>query len=302
MRRYPFVTVDVFTDRRFGGNPLAVLPDAVDLSDAEMQSIAAEFNLSETTFVLPPEDTSNTARVRIFNRTSEMPFAGHPNVGTGWVLARQGRDDNGLLRFEELAGLVEVRVQRDGKQQAPRSVTIAAPQPLSLGAEMPVDLLAGCVGLAVDDVLVTAHQPVVASVGNSFVIAEVTGPALARAVPDMARFKTAREAFPTLGPRRLPIYLYARDGEAGGAARLRARMFSPLSGTLEDAATGSAATPLAALLLSLTANREGRYDITQGVEMGRPSLLLCTAHRAADGIRATVGGGCVAVQQGEISL
>jgi trans-2,3-dihydro-3-hydroxyanthranilate isomerase len=302
MRRYPFVTVDVFTDRRFGGNPLAVLPDAVDLSDAEMQSIAAEFNLSETTFVLPPDDLSNTARVRIFNRTHEMPFAGHPNVGTGWVLARQGRDKAGLLRFEELAGLVEVRVQRDGKERAPRSVTIAAPQPLSLGAEMPVDLLAGCVGLAVDDVVVAAHRPVIASVGNSFVIAEVTGPALSRAVPDMARFKAAREAFPSLGPRRLPIYLYARDGEAGGLARLRARMFSPLSGTIEDAATGSAATLLAALLLSLTADREGRYDITQGVEMGRPSLLLCTAHRATDGIRATVGGGCVPVQEGEISL
>jgi len=274
----------------------------VDLSDAEMQSIAAEFNLSETTFVLPPDDLSNTARVRIFNRTHEMPFAGHPNVGTGWVLARQGRDKAGLLRFEELAGLVEVRVQRDGKERAPRSVTIAAPQPLSLGAEMPVDLLAGCVGLAVDDVVVAAHRPVIASVGNSFVIAEVTGPALSRAVPDMARFKAAREAFPSLGPRRLPIYLYARDGEAGGLARLRARMFSPLSGTIEDAATGSAATLLAALLLSLTADREGRYDITQGVEMGRPSLLLCTAHRATDGIRATVGGGCVPVQEGEISL
>ena len=84
MRRFAFVTVDVFTDRRFGGNPLAVLPDARGLSDAETQSLAAEFNLSETTFVLLPSDPANTARVRIFNRTSEMPFAGHPNVGTGW--------------------------------------------------------------------------------------------------------------------------------------------------------------------------------------------------------------------------
>ncbi len=302
MRSFPFVTVDVFTDRRFGGNPLAVLPDAQGLSDAEMQSLAAEFNLSETTFVLPPGDPANTARVRIFNRTSEMPFAGHPNVGTGWVLAGLGRDRAGVLRFEEIAGLVEVQVQREGTAQAPRAVTIAAPQPLSLGAEMPVDLLAACVGLAADDVVVTAHRPVVASVGNSFVIAEVSGPALARATPDIARFRAAVEAFPALGPRRLPLYLYAHDGKAGGATHLRARMFSPLSGTIEDAATGSAATPLAALLLSLTADRDGRYDITQGVEMGRPSLLLCTAHRAADGIRATVGGGCVAVQQGEIVL
>ena len=308
MRRFSFVTVDVFTDRRFGGNPLAVLPDASGLGDAEMQSLAAEFNLSETTFVLPPDDPANTARVRIFNRTSEMPFAGHPNVGTGWVLAGLGRDRGGVLRFEEIAGLVEVQVQRDGAAPTPRAVTIAAPQPLSLGPEMPVDLLAGCVGLAAEEVVVAAHRPVVASVGNSFVVAEVTAPALSRAIPDLARFKAAREAFPALGPRRLPLYLYTHDGEAAhdgeprGATRLRARMFSPLSGTLEDAATGSAATPLAALLLSLTGDREHRYEVTQGVEMGRPSLLLCTAHRAADSIRASVGGSCVAVQQGEIEL
>ena len=92
MRTYSFVTVDVFTTTRFGGNPLAVFPDATGMSDAEMQSLAAEFNLSETTFVLPPEDPANTARVRIFTRTREMPFAGHPNVGTAYVLAQQGRD------------------------------------------------------------------------------------------------------------------------------------------------------------------------------------------------------------------
>src|SRR6476646_10637089 len=141
MRTFSFVTVDVFTDRRFGGNPLAVFPDAAGLSDGEMQSLAAEFNLSETTFVLPPADAANTARVRIFNRTAEMPFAGHPNVGTGWVLAGMGRAKNSLLRFEEIAGLVEV--QADGAGM----VTIAAPQPLSLGQEMPAELVAGCIGV-----------------------------------------------------------------------------------------------------------------------------------------------------------
>ena len=115
MRTYGFLTVDVFTDRRFGGNPLAVFPDAGGLSDGDMQSLAAEFNLSETTFVVPPADPANTARVRIFNRTSEMPFAGHPNVGTGWVLAGLGRDRCGMLRFEEIAGLVEVSVERNGR-------------------------------------------------------------------------------------------------------------------------------------------------------------------------------------------
>ncbi|WP_376100564.1 PhzF family phenazine biosynthesis protein [Roseomonas sp. CCTCC AB2023176] len=218
-RTFRFVTVDVFTDTRFGGNPLAVFPDARGLSNAEMQALAAEFNLSETTFVLPPEDPANTARVRIFNRTAEMPFAGHPNVGTGWVLAREGRAMNGVLRFEEIAGLVEVTVGQDG------DCTIAAPRPLSLGPEMEPDLLASCVGLAATDVLVAAHRPVMASVGNSFVLAEVAPSALSRALPDLGRFRAAREAAPdvaaALGAARLPIYLYARDG-----ARLRARMFS----------------------------------------------------------------------------
>ena len=302
MRSYGFVTVDVFTDRRFGGNPLAVFPDAGGLSDGEMQSLAAEFNLSETTFVVPPENPANTARVRIFNRTSEMPFAGHPNVGTGWVLAGLGRDRGGVLRFEEIAGLVEVNVERNGGGGQLRAVTIAAPQPLSLGAEMPVDLVAGCAGLDVSDVVVAAHRPVLASVGNSFVIAEVKAAALSRATPDNSRFRSAVEAFPALGPRRLPLYLYAQDGQKADAIQLRARMFSPLSGTVEDAATGSAATPLAALLLSLTEDSGQRYDITQGVEMGRPSLLACSARRAADGVRASVGGGCVPVLKGEVSL
>src|SRR5436190_19568983 len=134
MPAYSFVTVAVSTDRRFGGNPLAVFPDARGMSSSDMQALAAEFNLSETTFVLPPADPANTARVRIFNRKAEMPFAGHPNVGTGWVLAGLGRDRDGLLRFEEIAGLVEVRVESAGV------ITIAAPQPLSLGTEMPADL------------------------------------------------------------------------------------------------------------------------------------------------------------------
>ena len=296
MRRFGFVTVDVFTDRRFGGNPLAVFPDARGLTDGEMQAIAAEFNLSETTFVLPPDDPSNTARVRIFNRTSEMPFAGHPNVGTGWVLAQRRGGLPAVLRFEEIAGLVEVEAGADGV------VTIAAPQPLALGERMPVDLLAACVGLAPGDIVLDRHAPVVASVGNSFVIAEVTPAALGRAAPDLAAFRAALAAFPALGPRRLPLYLHAADGAAGHVTKLRARMFSPLSGTLEDAATGSAATPLAALLLSLGSSAAARFDVVQGVEMGRPSLLACSAWRAADGVRAKVGGACVPVLRGEITL
>ncbi|MGG5808993.1 PhzF family phenazine biosynthesis protein [Falsiroseomonas sp. CW058] len=293
MRSWRFVTLDVFTDVRFGGNPLAVLPDARGLSDAEMQAIAAEFNLSETTFVLPPADPANTARVRIFTRTREMPFAGHPNVGTGFVVA-QGTPA-ATLRFEEIAGLVEVEVARDAAG-AVTGATIAAPQPLSLGAELPAAEIAACAGLAPRDVVVAHHAPVPASVGNPFVIAEVTGEALGRAVPDAGAFRDVLSRRPALAGR-LALYLYARDGAA-----VRARMFAPLGGTVEDAATGSAATPLAALLLRLSGADRGAWDIVQGVEMGRPSLLRSAAHRAADGIRATVGGGCVPVMHGEITL
>jgi trans-2,3-dihydro-3-hydroxyanthranilate isomerase len=295
MTAFSFVTVDVFTDRRFGGNPLAVFPDARGMSDADMQSLAAEFNLSETTFVLPPKDPANTARVRIFNRTSEMPFAGHPNVGTGYVLAQQGRNKNGVLRFEEIAGLVEIKVERDGAG-APTGATIAAPQPLSLGLELPADAVAACTGLDASDVLTRGHKPVLASVGMPFIFAEVTGAALTRAAPDLAKFRSTEAAIPAL-KGRLALHLYVRDG-----GRIRARMFAPLSGTIEDPATGSANATLGPLLLSLTREEGASYEIVQGVEMGRPSLLRVVARRASDGIRSTVSGGCVPVLRGEATV
>lgn len=295
MPSYAFETVDVFTDRRFGGNPLAVFTDARGMSDAEMQSLAAEMNLSETTFVLPPENPAHTARVRIFHRTAEMPFAGHPNVGTACVLARHGRDKDGVLLFEELAGLVEVKVERDAAGNV-TGATIAAPQPLSTGIELPVDGIAACAGLAPADVVVTAHEPVQASVGVQFVLAEVKAEALARALPDITAYRTLEAAHPAL-EQRLSLFLYARDGD-----KIRARMFAPMSGTWEDPATGSASATLAALLLSLDGGDSARFELTQGVEMGRPSLLKLTAQRSADGIRATVGGACVPMLRGEALL
>jgi len=295
VKTYEFVTLDVFTDTRFGGNQLAVFTDARGLSDAQMQSLAVEMNLSETTFVLPPASPANTARVRIFNRVAEMPFAGHPNVGTGFVLAERARD--GMLIFEEIAGLVEVAIQHDDAGTL-TGAKIGAPQPLSLGPKMPADLLAGCVGLTEADVVTSAHWPMMASVGNSFVIAEVTDEALSRARPELGAFAMAQAEFPHLGPKRLPLYLYAH----AGTGKLRARMFSPLSGTVEDSATGSAATPLAAMLLALSSEERLSFDITQGVEMGRPSLLHAAAYRGHDGIRATVAGSCVPMFEGRVTL
>jgi len=285
MSRFPFVTLDVFTDTRFGGNPLAVFTDARGLTDAQMQSLAAEMNLSETTFVLPPQDPANTARVRIFNRTAEMPFAGHPSVGTGWVLSQMGHGTD--LRLEVIAGVVGVRIEDGGG-------VIAAPRPLELGRPLPLELVAACASLAPEDIVTTGHSPVEASVGVSFVFAEVTPQALSRAAPDLAVFKQAAVDHPHFGDR-LSLHLYAREGDG----RLRARMFAPNSGTVEDPATGSANATLAALLLSLSDKAEASWEVIQGVEMGRPSRLRITARREATGVYATVGGGCVPVFRGE---
>ena len=182
MPSFPYETVDVFTDRPFGGNPLAVFTDARGLSDAQMQALAAEMNYSETTFVLPADDPANDARVRIFHRTAEMPFAGHPNVGTACVLAGRGCDRDGILLFEEMAGLVEVRVARDAAGLV-TGATIAAPQALSLGLQLPADAIAACAGLQAQDVLTGRHPPQQASVGVKFVLVEVTPEALTRAMP-----------------------------------------------------------------------------------------------------------------------
>jgi trans-2,3-dihydro-3-hydroxyanthranilate isomerase len=292
---YDFETVDVFTDRRFGGNPLAVFTDARGLSSDDMQSLAAELNLSETTFVLPPEDATNTAKVRIFNRTAEMPFAGHPTIGTGYVLAKRGQGRDGLLTLEVPAGLARVAIERNSDGM-PVGGAVSAPQPLTIGESVSAEVIAACIGIGVQDVLVSAHQPLVASVGNPYVIAQITEEALKRCLPDLAAFRKAQEAHPSMGGR-FSLHVYAGQGN-----RLRARMFAPLAGTWEDPATGSANAPLGALLLSLSSAESAEFEIRQGEEMGRPSLLIVTAHRGTDGIRATVAGRCVPVLAGHASV
>src|SRR5215469_4128906 len=149
--RLDFVTVDVFTTAKFGGNPLAVLPDARGLATAQMQAIAAEFNYAETTFVLPPQDTAHTAHVRIFTPRAEMPFAGHPNVGTAFVLATEAK---GVIKepivFEEKAGLVRLGAIRDGG--AIVGARLNPPQPLRRGATLAPDLVATACSLDAVDI------------------------------------------------------------------------------------------------------------------------------------------------------
>ena len=296
MPTYEFVTLDVFTDQRFGGNQLAVFPDADGLSSAQMQALANELSLAETTFVLPPENPANTARVRIFTASEEMPFAGHPNVGTGYALARLGRGRDDVLRFEELAGLVEVKVERDQAGEI-LGATIAAPKALVTGAAFTSDQMADCLGINAVDVLVANHPPIQASVGVGFVIVEVTAHGLATLAPNLASCQ-ALDATLTGTDIRLSLHCYVREP----LNRVRARMFSTAGGIIEDSATGSANATLGALLLSLTTEQTAAFQVTQGVEMGRPSLLHVTAHRAPDGVRATVGGGCVPMFRGEVTL
>ncbi len=190
---------------------------------------------------------------------------------------------------------VEVRVERDATG-AVVATTVAAPQPLRIGEALPLEPMAACAGIEPGGILGTHHPPTLASDGgNPRVLIEVTPEALAQAAPDHAAFRRAVGALPALGGR-LSLYLYRWEGP-----RHRARMFSPLAGTPEDAATGSAATPLAGFLLHLSGAESAALDIVQGVEMGRPSQLAIRAWRDGEGgLRAAVGGAVVPVSQGTI--
>jgi trans-2,3-dihydro-3-hydroxyanthranilate isomerase len=260
-----------------------------------MQALAAEFNLSETTFLLPPADPANTARVRIFNRTTEMAFAGHPMVGTAFVLANQ-HPDLTTAAFEVPAGIVRVQIERDADGK-PVGASIAAPQSLSIRGMVTPEVIARTLQIEPDAVVTANHPPTVASNGNPYVIAELTREALSRCDPNLAAFREARDAHPQFGDR-FSVHVYSKDGQT-----IRARMFAPLAGTWEDPATGSANAPLACLLLSLEPDaKEASFEIHQGVEMGRPSLLHVNARRTPEGIVATLRGSCVAVMHGEIDL
>jgi trans-2,3-dihydro-3-hydroxyanthranilate isomerase len=300
MASFEYVTVNVFTGSRFGGNPLAVLPDARGLTDEQMQAIARDFNLSETTFVLPPDNPQNHARVRIFTPAHEMPFAGHPNVGTGFVLARAMENPPEHLVFEEIAGLVRIHILRGPDKQI-SGIRISAPRALSIGDAVPIETVAACASLSREDFLTNAHDPLIASVGTEFVIAEVASlEALARATPDIAAFRAASAA--GAQPRFALLLYVRRDGDA---TRLRARMFAPLGGVLEDPATGSACAALAALLTSMAPGEDVdlHYEIEQGVEMGRPSLLIASGRKTAEGpVEATVAGSCVPAARGTLEV
>jgi trans-2,3-dihydro-3-hydroxyanthranilate isomerase len=298
-RRY--ITVDVFTDRAFGGNPLAVVLDAGGLSTAQMQAIASEFNYVETTFVLPPRDTAHDAQVRIFTVNSELPFAGHPNVGTAFVLATQAKKPPERLKFEEGAGLVPVEILTEAGRVVGAELT--APQRLSKLTPVSAEQAAACASLSAADIRTDRHQPLIVSVGMPFLVAELSSrDALRRARPDAATFA---RTFPCDGA--FAIYLYTGDiPPAELPCDVQARMFFPgTSGLTEDPATGSATVAVAALLADLSSERDGelKLRVGQGFDMGRPSLLL-TRVRKANGVvtSAHVGGRCVQMMEGSFRL
>jgi trans-2,3-dihydro-3-hydroxyanthranilate isomerase len=292
-RRY--VTADVFTDRMFGGNPVAVVLDAAGLSTGEMQSVALEFNYSETTFVLPPHHAAHTANVRIFTPRTEIPFAGHPNIGTAFLLARESSYRTaaaaGRFDFEEAAGLVPVRLIAEHGEIV--GAELQAPERLSLRSCVATEQAAACLSLSHRDVKLDLHAPQVISVGLPFLVVEISDrEALRRAQPDLAAY---REILPLDGADA--VFAYTRDH--GGD--LHARMFSPLDGIVEDPATGSAAAAAAALLTTLARDEriERSWRIHQGVDMGRPSVLMArTTQRNGILESVHIGGRCVAVMQG----
>jgi trans-2,3-dihydro-3-hydroxyanthranilate isomerase len=308
--RYRFVTADVFTDQPFGGNPLAVLPDARGLDDALMQKIAREFNLSETVFVLPPESPAHTRRLRIFTPTTEVPFAGHPTVGTALVLARLGELplQGAITRivFEEGAGPVPVTLfAQDGA--APRGhatfAQLSAPQAPELLAERPAALIASALSLTPSDLIAGQGLPRVVSCGLPFLLVRLTDRrALAR-----ARLNRSVWERQFAGSPAALIFLFTTADDENGADGydVQARMFAPGSGVDEDPATGSAAAALGGWLGLTSPLADGtiRCVIAQGLEMGRPSRLEVEVDKRAGAIAAVrVGGAAVLVSEGTIEV
>jgi trans-2,3-dihydro-3-hydroxyanthranilate isomerase len=294
--RYRFVTCDVFTTRRFSGNQLAVLPEASGLDGGRMQELAAEFNYSETAFVLPPADAANLAAVRIFTPRAELGFAGHPTVGTALALSWAGRTPpGGEFVLELKAGLVPVQVRTGG--DGAQTAEFAAPQRPRHGPPLPAEDVARALGLAPRDLVRDHGTLCVASCGTPFLIAELASlDALGRArARDVAGLPEAAGE---------GMFLFTRDG-AAESGELRARMFAPLHGIPEDPATGSAAAALAGFLGGRAGLAEGwhRWRIHQGVEMGRPSLIQAAAHRVAgEVVEVRIGGSAVPVMEGTVEV
>lgn len=266
-----YLVYDVFTETPFAGNPLAVIPDATGIAAPLLQKIAREFNFSETVFVYPPADPAHTARLRIFTPTQEVPFAGHPTIGTAIALRDLGRPAEMVLELG--VGPIPCTVTAGRARFVTR-------RPLERLHDVEVGAVAAALGLADADIVTARHAPVMASVGLPFVFAELSGPdALARAAPVIDAFRAGQARYPSAFDFAAAPYL--RDGNT-----IRMRMFAPLDNIPEDPATGSAAAALGALLADL-GGAPVTLDIAQGVEMGRPSRIRIAADRDGVAVEGT---------------
>lgn len=291
--KYKFHIVDVFSPVPFGGNQLAVLPDASGLSAEAMQSIAREFNFAESTFVLPPIDPANTARVRIFTPKTEMPFAGHPSVGTAAVLVQTKRARPGKLTLELGVGPVDVEVERSGSRTRGRLIREGPPELRSTDASL--EQLAQVLNLERTDVIKSFD----ASAGVPFCFVHLTD----RQAVDRARLDAAawsRYLEQSWAPQ---VYFFAGDLKNGGD--LYARMFAPGLGVAEDPATGAACVALIGATALRQKHASGTYQlsIVQGAAMGRPSELSASASIESGTIKSlTVGGFTAPIATGVIDV
>jgi trans-2,3-dihydro-3-hydroxyanthranilate isomerase len=301
MMRYKFYTADVFTDQIFGGNPLAVFPQAAGLKGEQMQQIARELNLPETAFVLPPEAAGATHRVRIFTPQVEMPFAGHPTVGTAYVLAAIGEvsltGNETQVVFEEGVGLVPVTIRANDGQPTFSQLS-AAKMPERGPAPPSLTDLAAMLSLDETDLIGADMPPQAWSGGVPFLFVPLRSrDALARAQVRLEVWQRILKDY-----WAAQIYVFAHDTDS---AALCGRMFAPALGIPEDPATGAAATAITGYLAQNHPTQNGviGWVIEQGIEMGRPSLMDVEADIEDGAIVAVrVGGASVLVSEGEMTV
>ncbi len=297
-----FHTLDVFTEARFAGNPLAIVPDGGGLDDIQMQAIAREFNLSETVFLMPPENEAHSARARIFTPGRELPFAGHPTVGAAIFLALQKfggseREEDAIILLEEGVGPVRVGV-RLKPGEAPFAEFDVPVLPEGVGEAAPNDRLAAALGLSPSDIGFENHKATQFSSGVGFTFVPVRDlEAIGRAAPQIQHW---REAF---GDHDHPnAFVYCRQTIHKDAA-FHARMFAPTMGIPEDPATGSAAAAFAGAIFRFDDPPDGVHMgiIEQGYEMGRASNIFQELEVEAGKLtKVRIGGHAVPVMEGEL--
>jgi trans-2,3-dihydro-3-hydroxyanthranilate isomerase len=297
-----FCTLDVFTDHRFGGNPLAVFLDVPELPAEFMQSIAREFNLSETVFIVKPRDRHAVRRLRIFTPTRELPFAGHPTIGAAFALLEEGlagvSGTSGSFLLEEEVGLVPINVRRQTDALWFVQLT-AAKLPEEGPPAPPVEELARLLNIPESSILQDADFAQIYSCGVQCLFIPVRNrQVLGQVVIDPA---VSRRIEAKLGPCQMYVFSYDPEREESD---IRARMFVQEIGIVEDPATGSAATALAGYLAKRSWHRDGslQWTIEQGFEMGRSSLLYLEADLADGSITAVrVGGNAVRMSEGQLT-